>query len=328
VRVGFAGTPELAAAILEALLAAGFDVPLVLTQPDRPRGRGLRSEPSPVKRLAAARGLAVSGPATLRSGEALAPLLGIRLDVLAVAAYGLILPPEVLAWPRHGAINVHASLLPRWRGAAPIQRAILAGDAETGVSIMQMDAGLDTGAVLETVRVPLGPRATAASVESTLAREGATALIRVLRDLEVGNARRAVPQPDAGATYAAKVDKREAVIDWAASAAIVDRMVRAFDPAPGAATTLGAESVKLWRVEPSETTVPGVSAGTIVDVSSAGIVVACGKGMLRITTLQPAGSRRMDSAAFAAGRRSLRGMRFGASPQSPCRKPSTSPRES
>jgi methionyl-tRNA formyltransferase len=312
VRVGFAGTPAFAAVVLEAVLDAGFTVALVLTQPDRPRGRGLRAEPSPVKRLAMDRGLRLLEPVTLRSAEAIAPLAAIPIDVLAVAAYGLILPPAALAWPRHGAVNVHASLLPRWRGAAPIQRAILAGDVDTGVTIMQMDAGLDSGPMLETVRVPLGPRDTAASVTAKLAHEGAAALVRVLRDLAAGHVRRAIPQPPAGVTYAAKLDKREAVIDWGTSAAAIDRAIRAFDPTPGAATTLGAETVKLWRAEPVDGATSETSPGTILEATRDGVVVACGKGLLRVTELQPAGSRRMDAAAFAAGRPGVRGARFGA----------------
>lgn len=311
-RVGFAGTPAFAATVLKALLDAGFAIPVVLTQPDRPKGRGLRTEASPVKRLAADRGLNVLEPVTLKTHEAVAPLLSIPLDVLAVAAYGLILPPAVLAWPRHGAINVHASLLPRWRGAAPVQRAILAGDGETGVTIMQVDSGLDTGPMLEVVRVPLGVHDTAAGIAAELARAGAGALVRVLRDLEAGRARPAVPQPAAGVTYASKVEKREAVIDWRLSASVIDRAIRAFDPVPGAWTTLDGDTVKLWRAESVHLPAPEVPPGTILDVTANGVVVACGEAALRVTELQPAGGRRMNAADFAAGRRNLRGARFGA----------------
>ena len=317
-RVGFAGTPAFAAAILEALLGAGFEVPLVLTQPDRPKGRGLKADASPVKRLAIRQGLHVLDPPTLKGADVQAALLAIPLDALAVAAYGLLLPAVLLAWPRHGAINVHASLLPRWRGAAPIQRAILAGDVETGVTIMQMDAGVDTGAMLEAVRVPLGPGDTTASVGARLAREGAAALVRVLRDLESGRPRVPAVQPDTGVTHAAKIDKREALIDWSASASMIDRVIRAFDPAPGASTSLGGEMVKLWRAEPAPASLPGEPPGTIVEASTAGVVVACGEGALRVTELQPAGRGRMSAAAFAAGRRHLSGAHF----DPPCRKPS------
>jgi methionyl-tRNA formyltransferase len=258
------------------------------------------------------RGLRVIEPATLKTAETIGPLLAIPIDVLAVAAYGLILPPAALAWPRHGAINVHASLLPRWRGAAPIPRALLAGDAETGVTIMQMDAGLDSGPMLDTVRVLLGARDTTASVTAKLAHEGAAALVRVLRDLDAGRVRRAIAQPTAGVTYAAKLDKREATIDWASNAVAIDRVIRAFDPTPGASSTLGAETVKLWRAEPLDGTTVGPAPGTILEVTRDGVIVACGSGRLRITELQPAGSRRMDAAAFAAGRHGLRGARFGA----------------
>jgi methionyl-tRNA formyltransferase len=262
--------------------------------------------------LAADRGLPILEPSTLKTPEAVARLLSIPLDVLAVAAYGLILPPAVLAWPRYGAINVHASLLPRWRGAAPVQRAILAGDGETGATIMQIDSGLDTGPMLEVVRIPLGMHDTAAGVTAELARVGAEALVRVLHDLEAGRARPAIPQPAFGVTYAAKVEKREAVIDWSMSASAIDRAIRAFDPVPGAWTTLDGNTVKLWRAEIVRVPAPETPPGTIIEASSGGVVVACGEAALRITDLQPAGSRRMNAAAFAAGRRNVRGARFGA----------------
>ncbi len=311
-NVGFAGTPAFAAAVLAALLDAGFRVPLVLTQPDRPKGRGLKFEPSPVKRLAAERGLAVFQPATLASDAARAPLLGAPIDVLAVAAYGLILPPAVLAWPRWGCLNVHASLLPRWRGAAPIQRALLAGDAETGATIMRMDAGLDTGPIVDGVRVSISPRDTAATLERKLGDAGAQALVAVLRRIEAGEPLNAMPQPNAGTTYAAKVQKAEALIDWSASAAVIDRQVRAFDPAPGAHTSLRGETVKVWRAEPAPIMLREAPPGTVLEANGQGIVVACGEGKVRILELQPAGGRRMSAAAFAAGRRLGPGVRFGA----------------
>jgi len=309
--VGLAGTPAFAAEVLAALLDAGFRVPLVLTQPDRPKGRGQKTEPSPVKRLALAHGLAVHQPATLGDDAARAPLLATAIDVLAVAAYGLILPRPILAWPRHGCINVHASLLPRWRGAAPIQRALLAGDTETGVTIMQMDAGLDTGPMLEVVRVPIDARETQGTLERKLAAEGARALVAVLRRLAAGAAVPATPQPAVGATYAAKVEKPEAAIAWTAAAATIDRQVRAFDPAPGAHTTLDGEPVKIWRAEPVAIAAQGLPAGTVVSADRAGIVVACGEGALRVDEIQPAGSRRMGAADFIAGRRLAPGARFG-----------------
>jgi methionyl-tRNA formyltransferase len=312
-NVGFAGTPGFAAAVLAALLAAGFTVPLVLTQPDRPKGRGLKVEPSPVKRLAMQHGLTVFQPAAFAREADRAPLLAQKIDVLAVAAYGLILPGAMLAWPRRGCLNVHASLLPRWRGAAPIQRALLAGDAETGATIMLMDAGLDTGPMLDAVRVPIGRRDTAGTLEHRLAAFGASALIAVLRRLAAGASIPSTPQPAAGATYAAKVAKAEAAIDWSASAAAIDRQVRAFDPAPGACTVFARETIKVWRAESAPITLHEAPPGTVLEADARGIVVACGEGTLRIEELQPAGGRRMTAAAFAAGRRLAPGARFGVS---------------
>ncbi len=309
--VGFAGTPAFAAEVLAGLLDAGFRVPVVLTQPDRPQGRGQKFAPSPVKALAIARGLAVAQPATLKAEAACAAFFAIPVDVLAVAAYGLILPPRILAWPRHGCINVHASLLPRWRGAAPIQRALLAGDSETGVTIMRMDAGLDTGPMLEAVRVPIGLRETRQTLEQKLAVAGTRALVTVLRRLAAGGPIPAVLQPDDGATYAAKVDKWEAAIDWRAAAAVIDRQIRAFDPAPGAHTVLAGESLKVWRAQPLAWAGRDISPGAVVAVDAAGIVVACGDGALRVEDVQPAGGRRMPAAAFAAGRQLMPGARFG-----------------
>jgi methionyl-tRNA formyltransferase len=310
-NVGFAGTPAFAAKILAALLEAGFAVPLVLTQPDRPKGRGLNVEPSPVKRLAMDRGLTIFQPATLASKAARAPLLAAKIDVLAVAAYGLMLPHAMLAWPRCGCLNVHASLLPRWRGAAPIQRALLAGDAETGATIMQMDAGLDTGPILDAVRVPIGPRDTAGMLEHKLVASGARALVAVLRRIAAGEPVRPMPQSAGGATYAANVDKAEALIDWSANAAAIDRQVRAFDPAPGANTVLRGETVKVWRAQPASISLREAPPGTVLEASGHGIVVACGEGRVRIEEVQPAGGRRMTAAAFAAGRRLVPGACFG-----------------
>ena len=311
-RIGFAGTPAFAAAVLGSLRDAGFAIVLVLTQPDRPRGRGLSLVPSPVKQMALAAGIPVHEPATLAPDAARAPILANALDVLVVAAYGLILPPAVLAWPRHGCINVHASLLPRWRGAAPIQRALLAGDAHTGVTLMQMDAGLDTGPMLDAVRIRIGPRDTTATLEHKLAEEGARVLVAYLRRLATGAVTSPVPQPADGVTYASKIHKAEAVVDWNAPAASIDRQVRAFDPAPGASTLLAGESVKLWRVHPAHIATPGAGPGAVLATEGSAIVVACGDGALGITELQPAGGRRMSAAAFAAGRRLAPGARFGA----------------
>jgi methionyl-tRNA formyltransferase len=310
-RVAFAGTPAFAAQALEAILAAGFPVPLVLTQPDRPSGRGLSVTQTPVKALALARGLPVLQPATLRTDEARAPVLATGADVLVVAAYGLILPPAVLAWPRHGGLNIHASLLPRWRGAAPIQHAILHGDLVTGITVMQMDAGLDTGPMIERVEVPIGPRETAGSLIATLAQVGAQAIVRTLERLEAAGALSAQPQPAEGVTYAGKVERAHAELDWAQPATALDRQIRAFDPVPGAHTAFGGETVKVWSAEPAAED-PASAPGTVLGVGNAGIEVACGHGSLRLVTVQPAGGKRMPASAFAAGRGMARGARFGA----------------
>ena len=245
-RVGFAGTPAFAARALDAIARAGYTIPLVLTQPDRPKGRGLKLEPSPVKSLALSLGLPVLQPATLRTDAARAPALAVPLDVLVVAAYGLILPPEVLAWPRHGCLNIHASRLPRWRGAAPIARTIAAGDAATGVTIMQMDAGLDTGPMLAVVDVPIAPRETAGTLTTRLAAAGAEAIVRVLARIARGDLPPAVAQPADGATYAAKVGRDDARLDWTLPATALDRAVRAFDPVPGAYTEFDGAPLKVW----------------------------------------------------------------------------------
>jgi len=309
-NVGFAGTPAFAATVLAALLEAGFTIPLVLTQPDRPRGRGLRHEPSAVKELALDRGIRVEQPPTLANEAAREMLAAARLDLLAVAAYGLLLPAPILALPRQGCINVHASLLPRWRGAAPIQRAILAGDDATGVTIMQMDAGLDTGAIISTERIVIDARDTAGTLEAKIAAAGGQALTRVLRRIAAGESLPRIPQPAAGVTLAPKVRAVDAAIDWNASAAAIDRQVRAFDPAPGAYASFEARRVKVWRAEPSES--PAAAApGTVVDIDAASVTVACGGGTIRLAELQPAGGRRMAAATFLAGRRLGRGACFG-----------------
>ncbi len=234
------------------------------------------------------------------------------LDVLVVAAYGLILPQAVLDWPRRGCVNVHASLLPRWRGAAPMQRALLAGDPETGITLMQMDAGLDTGPMLDVVHLPIEASETAGSLELKLAALGARMLSAYLRRLAAGIAGASKPQPAEGATYAAKIRKEEAVIDWNAAAAQIDRQVRAFDPTPGAATSWSGERVKVWRAQPAAAPVRDAVPGTVLALDGARVVVACGEGVLEIAELQPAGGRRMNAAAFAAGRALVPGARFGA----------------
>ncbi len=310
-RVGFAGTPDFAAQALGAIVAAGFDVPVVLTQPDRPKGRGLVATPSPVKRWAAARGLRVLQPDTLKTDLARAPLPDIPLDVLVVAAYGLILPQAVLNWPRYGCLNIHASRLPRWRGAAPIQRAIEAGDAATGITIMQMDEGLDTGAVVEIVDVGIAPRETAGTLHDKLAVAGAAAIVAVLTRLARDGKLAQEPQPAAGATYARKVGHADAIIDWSRPSAQIDCQIRAFDPAPGAASAFGGAGVKVWRADPVERA-HGAAAGTVLAVDREGIDVACGAGALRLRELQPASGKRMSASAFAAGHGAVPGARFAA----------------
>jgi methionyl-tRNA formyltransferase len=308
-RIGFAGTPAFAAVALEAILDAGLPVTLVLSRPDRPRGRGLKLDPGPVKAVAAARGIPVFQPVSLTDEAARTRLTATALDVLVVAAYGLILPKAILDWPRHGCINIHASLLPRWRGAAPIQRALLAGDGETGISIMRMDEGLDTGPIIARHRVPISARETAGSLHDRLAVVGAQAIVATLAQLRREAPLRAEPQPEAGVTYAAKIARAEASIDWDQSAQAIDRRIRAFNPTPGAQTTFAGETVKIWDATP----LPAGSGapGWVTRADAAGIVVACGEGTLVVTTLQRAGGRRLSAAAFLAGHRLATGTRLG-----------------
>lgn len=304
-RVIFAGTPPFAAAALDALADAGHDIVLVLTQPDRPSGRGMKLTPSAVKAAALARGLPVYQPASLKPGESRAALADAQADVMVVAAYGLLLPQPVLDLPRLGCLNIHASLLPRWRGAAPIQRALLAGDSETGITIMQMDAGLDTGAMLTKTVVPIGPEDTAGTLHDVLAAAGARAIVDAL-------ARYAAlvpePQDDAQATYAAKLTKDEAKLDWSLPAATLARAVRAYNPVPGAWTLLDGAPLKIWH---AEVVAGGGEPGTVLYAENDRLLVACGDGALALTEIQPAGSKRMPVAAFLAGRSLAAGTRLG-----------------
>ncbi len=299
-KVIFAGTPDFAASALKAIAAAGFEVPLVLTQPDRPKGRGMQLQASPVKQAAAALGLTVAQPPSLRNEEAQELLRKQHADVMVVAAYGLILPQAVLDIPQHGCLNIHASLLPRWRGAAPIQRAIEAGDAETGVCIMQMDAGLDTGNVISEHRYVIKTADTAQSVHDALAEIGARAVVADLQRLQQEGRLKSIPQPENGVTYAQKLSKEEAKIVWSEPAAAVERKIRAFNPVPGAWTEYQGKPLKIWR---AETVAQSGEAGKVLHCGSDGLIVACGEQALKITELQPAGSKRMNIAAFAAGNR-------------------------
>ena len=298
-KVIFAGTPDFAAAALKAIAAAGFEIPLVLTQPDRPKGRGMQLAPSPVKQAALELGLRVAQPEKLRNNaEALQMLKEVEADVMVVAAYGLILPQDVLDTPKHGCLNIHASLLPRWRGAAPIQRAIEAGDAETGVCIMQMDIGLDTGGVVSEHRYAIQPTDTANEVHDALMSLGAEAIIADLQQLKAEGRLKSVKQPEEGVTYAQKLSKEEARIDWNESAAVIERKIRAFNPVPAAWVEYQGKPMKIWR---AEVVAQQGRAGEVLSCSADGLVVACGENALKITELQPSGSKRMPIAAFAAG---------------------------
>ena len=298
-KVIFAGTPDFAAAALKAIAAAGFEIPLVLTQPDRPKGRGMQLAPSPVKQAALELGLRVAQPEKLRNNaEALQMLKEVEADVMVVAAYGLILPQDVLDTPKHGCLNIHASLLPRWRGAAPIQRAIEAGDAETGVCIMQMDIGLDTGGVVSEHRYAIQPTDTANEVHDALMSLGAAAIVADLQQLKTEGRLKSVKQPEEGVTYAQKLSKEEARINWSESAAVIERKIRAFNPVPAAWVEYQGKPMKIWR---AEVVAQQGRAGEVLSCSSDGLIVACGANALKITQVQPSGSKRMDIAAFAAG---------------------------
>ena len=298
-KVIFAGTPDFAAAALKAIAAAGFEILLVLTQPDRPKGRGMQLAPSPVKQAALELGLRVAQPEKLRNNaEALQMLKEVEADVMVVAAYGLILPQDVLDTPKHGCLNIHASLLPRWRGAAPIQRAIEAGDAETGVCIMQMDIGLDTGDVVSEHRYTIQPTDTANEVHDALMSLGAEAIVADLQQLKTEGRLKSVKQPEEGVTYAQKLSKEEARIDWNESAAVIERKIRAFNPVPAAWVEYQGKPMKIWR---AEVVAQQGRAGEVLSCSADGLVVACGENALKITELQPSGSKRMPIAAFAAG---------------------------
>lgn len=298
-RVAFAGTPEFAAAALRAMLATRHTVAQVWTQPDRPAGRGQRMQPSAVKSVATEAGVRVLQPQGLRldgrfaheAGQARDALAAAAPDVMVVAAYGLILPAWVLELPRLGCLNIHASLLPRWRGAAPIQRAIEAGDARTGVTIMQMNAGLDTGDMLLEQGLDLAPDETSASLHDRLAAVGAALIVKAL-DLAACGRLQPRAQPSEGVTYARKIDKHEAPIDWTADAAVIERRIRAFDPFPGATFEWQGQWIKCWRAQVAD---GAGTPGTVLRVVAGEPVVACGQGALRLLTLQRPGGRRLPA---------------------------------
>ena len=307
-RIAFAGTPVFARTALAALHAAGHEVVRVLTQPDRPAGRGLKMQPSPVKELALAHGWPVGQPRSLRldgrypddAAAERAALQAAAPELMVVAAYGLLLPAWVLALPPRGCLNIHGSLLPRWRGAAPIQRAIEAGDAETGITIMQMDEGLDTGPMLLMRRTPIGAEDTSATLHDRLAVLGAELCVEALA-LAGRGALQPHAQPAEGVTYAAKIEKREAAVDWRLPAAVIERRLRAFDPFPGGQMSLGGEPVKLWRgaVVPGD---PTAAPGTVLASPDGRVAVACGDGRaLALLELQRPGGRRLPAAVFFAG---------------------------
>jgi methionyl-tRNA formyltransferase len=307
-KIIFAGTPEFAAVALQALHHAGFEIPLVLTQPDRPAGRGLQLQASPVKQYALDNGLPVAQPVSLRldgkypdiARAAHEKLRATPHDVMVVAAYGLILPRSVLDIPRLGCINIHASLLPRWRGAAPIHRAVEAGDAETGITIMQMEEGLDTGPMLLREALPILPMETTAELHDKLAELGGRMVVAAMRSLESGGLT-PMPQPENGANYAAKIAKEEAHLDFSQAADVLARKVCAFNPFPGAAGNVDGVAVKFWQAEPltiESTATPGqVLAANARD----GVLIACGRGVLRVDQLQKPGGKRLSAAEFLKG---------------------------
>lgn len=302
-RLAFMGTPDFAVPALRALADAGHEIAAVYCQPPRPAGRGHRERPSPVQAAAEALGLPVRTPVSLRQPDEHAAFTALELDVAVVAAYGLILPKTILAAPKHGCLNIHASLLPRWRGAAPIQRAILAGDTETGITIMQMDEGLDTGAMLLQETIPITDATTAETLHNALADCGARLIVKALEQVAAGTLAPR-PQPEDGVTYAKKVQPADARIDWHASAAAIDRTVRAFAPRPSAWFEADGQRIKLLA---TETARGAGEPGTVLDDA---LTIACGDGAIRATRLQREGRRAMDAAEFLRGAGIVKGMRL------------------
>jgi len=309
-KVVFAGTPEFARVALEAIVHAGHEVVMVMTQPDRPAGRGLHLQASPVKQFALEKNISVMQPTSLKvmgshaeeAREALSRLQELDFDVMVVAAYGLILPQEVFAIAeqsgRAGCLNIHASLLPRWRGAAPIHRAIEAGDRETGIAIMQMDLGLDTGPVIAMNKMPIAANETTATLHDALAKMGALMIVETLNRFAQERSLKSVPQADEGITYAHKIMKDEAKIDWQKDAKTIDLKIRAFNPFPGATLLDGESVIKVWRSSLIDDRSQG-KPGTIVDISEAGVQVAAGRGSLLLTELQRAGGKKTSASQLA-----------------------------
>jgi len=314
-RVIFAGTPEFAQVALAALKRAGFEIVLVLTQPDRPAGRGMKLQASPVKQFALDHGIALAQPRSLRldgkfpddAAAAREAMLAARADVMVVAAYGLILPQWVLDLPRLGCLNIHASLLPRWRGAAPIHRAIEAGDPETGITIMQMDAGLDTGDMLLVEEFAIAPTDSTATLHDRLADLGGRLIVEALELAACGGMTRQ-PQPQMGISYAHKIEKAESVIDWRQSARQIERRLRAFDPFPGGQGTLDGEVIKIWQAALEDAQ---GAPGEVLAADASGLLVACGEQALRLTQLQRSGGKRLPASAFLQARPVTVGARFG-----------------
>ena len=295
-RIVFAGTPDFAVPALDALHAAGHEIAAVYTQPNRPAGRGQTLNESPIKRRAVELNLPLEQPATLRTAEAAGDLAAYRPELMVVVAYGLILPPAILGVPRLGCWNIHASLLPRWRGAAPIQRSILAGDTTTGTTIMQMDAGLDTGPMLLVRPLPIGARENGGQLHDRLAALGAESIVAAVEQFLAGRLA-AVRQPDEGATYAAKIRKQEAVIDWRQSSVQIDRQVRAFNPWPVAETRWRGQQLRIWEAE-SVAASGGGQPGRVLEATSGRLLVATGEGALQLHRVQLAGRRAMTPSEF------------------------------
>ena len=306
-KIIFAGTPPFAASALKALTDAGHEIALVLTQPDRPAGRGMKNTSSAVKLLAQKHQFHLLQPQSLKPPELYAELNALGVDVMVVAAYGLILPPSILSIPKYGCLNIHASVLPRWRGAAPIERAILAGDRKTGITIMRMDQGLDTGDILLQRTVAIEPDETSQSLYEKLASLGACCVVEALTLLQQGKLP-SIPQNERDATYASKVGKDEAEIDWRLDAETLERAVRAFNPRPGAYSTIKGITIKIWKAR----VLDGAAGqpGEIIATGKNGIAVSCGKGVLILEVVQKSGGKKLSAAEFLAGHALAPGERF------------------